>query len=137
MNIPPSTPVAAGEATQHIQVILKDMYAAFQEADWARFNAHLDPSLTAWETHLPHMLRGQSDLDAYRAARGAPQKLAYLEARELLVDTWESTALARYLLVGASAADTTNIRRSRVTEILRWDGTTWKIVHRHSERLTA
>lgn len=119
-----------------IQRELDDMYDAFQHRDWERFNVHLDPSVTAWESHLPEMIHGQAELDAHRRSRPAPATLASFGAIDLDCEAWGETALARYLLVGVDA--TTAIeRRSRVTEVFRWNGTRWIIVHRHSERMTA
>jgi hypothetical protein len=115
---------------------LNDMYSAFLESDWERFNRHLDPALTAWETHLPDMIHGQGELDAYRRNRPTPKKLSYLTASEHIINTWGPTSLVRYILTGASAADHNEVRRSRVTEVFRWDGAGWKIVHRHSERMS-
>lgn len=113
------------------------MYDAFMQSDWDRFNTHLDPRLTAWETHLGDMIMGQAGLDHYRRTRPAPQVLSYLRATDHLIDTWGETSVARYILTGASAADPKEIRRSRVTEVFRWDGLEWRIIHRHSERLSS
>ena len=124
------------EAARQIIDALNDMYAAFLTSDWERFNRHLDPALTAWETHLPAMIHGQGELDAYRQTRPEPKKLSYLTASEHLIDTWESTSVVRYILTGASAANPHEIRRSRVTEVFRWNGTSWRIAHRHSERMS-
>ncbi|WP_072806466.1 nuclear transport factor 2 family protein [Rhodococcoides yunnanense] len=121
-------------AKEQIQSALDDMYDAFQHRDWVRFNVHLDPSVTAWESHLPDMIRGTSELDAHRASRASPPSLSSFGATDLVVDAWGDTALARYLLVGIDA-ETAAERRSRVTEAFRWNGTRWRIVHRHSERL--
>lgn len=125
----------AAVAARQIKEALTDMYSAFLESDWERFNAHVDPTVTAWETHLEEMIRGSDGLDDYRRTRPAPQKLSYLRASDHLIDTWGDTSLVRYLLTGASAADPAQTRHSRVTEVFRWDGRAWRIVHRHSERL--
>lgn len=131
-----STPPQGEEAAQQIIDALDDMYSAFLDSDWERFNKHLDPALTAWETHLPGMLHGQGDLDLYRQNRPTPKKLSYLIADEHIVDTWESTTLVRYMLTGASETNPADLRRSRVTEVFRWNGARWRIVHRHSERMS-
>lgn len=136
MSTQRAAPPQGEEAARQIVGALSDMYSAFLESDWERFNRHLDRDLTAWETHLPGMIRGQGDLDAYRQNRSAPKKLSYLTASEHLIDTWGSTSLVRYILTGASASDHSEVRRSRVTEVFRWDGANWKIVHRHSERMS-
>lgn len=124
-------------AAAQIRDALDDMYDAFMHSDWERFNTHVDPSVTAWETHLKDMIMGQAGLDHYRSTRPTPQKLSYLRAAEHLIDTWGETSVARYILTGASAADSHAIRRSRVTEVFRWDGQEWRIIHRHAERLSS
>lgn len=119
-----------------IQHELDDMYDAFQHRDWDRFNIHLDPAITAWESHLPAMIRGQGELDAHRESRPAPAVLSSFGAVDLDVDSWDDTAVARYSLIGVDATSGAE-RRSRVTEVFRRNETRWVIVHRHSERLTA
>lgn len=116
---------------------IADMYDAFLAGDRDRFDSHLHPEVTTWETHLPGPLRSRAELDAYRATRdGAGQRprLDRLAATELRVDVWNDTAAARYVLVavpaGAAAAE-----RSRVTDVLRRDGGRWLIVHHHAERV--
>ncbi len=118
-----------------IQRELDDMYDAFQQRDWERFNVHLDPAVTAWESHLPEMIYGQAQLDAYRASRPAPPALSSFGAVGLEVESWGETALARYSLVGVDAGTAVE-RRSRVTEVFRRNADRWVIVHRHSERMT-
>jgi len=124
------------EAAAQIIADLDDMYAAFMTADWDRFNVHVDPTVTAWETHLPDMILSQAGLDEYRASRPAPQKLASFGAHDHRIDTWGDTSVARYLLSGLSDTVPAVARQSRVTEVFRWDGSRWRIVHRHSERLS-
>lgn len=136
MNTEGVAPPQGREAAQQIVDALDDMYAAFMTADWERFNKHLDPAITAWETHLPDMIHGQGQLDAYRQNRPAPKKLSHLTASNHIIDTWQSTTLVRYILTGASQSDPADVRSSRVTEVFRWNGSRWTISHRHSERLS-
>jgi hypothetical protein len=136
MSVEGATPPQAEDAARQIVDALNDMYAAFLAADWDRFNKHVDPNLTAWESHLPNMIHGQDQLDSYRHNRPTPKKLGYLTASQHIFDTWDSTTLVRYILTGASESDPDEVRRSRVTEVFRWNGDSWRIAHRHSERMS-
>jgi len=116
---------------------ITDMYDAFLAGDRDRFDSHLHPEVTTWETHLPGPLRSRAELDAYRDGRdsaGQRPALDRLDPTDLRVDVWNDTAAARYVLValpaGSDAAEET-----RVTDVLRRDGGRWLIVHHHAERV--
>ncbi|WP_283133958.1 nuclear transport factor 2 family protein [Rhizohabitans arisaemae] len=115
---------------------IDDMYDAFLAADRVRFDGHLDPDITTWETHLPGPLRSRAELDAYRDSRdasGARPTLSRLVARDKRIDVYGDVGVARYLLVaekpGAPA------EHSRVTDVLRRTDDDWLIVHHHAEYL--
>lgn len=116
-----------------IEAALADMYAAWMDRDWDRFNTHLDPQVTAWESHLPEMIRGLDDLGRYRAERGEPPAMKSFSADICDVDVWGETAVVRYLLVGEPLQESTPRRVARVTEVFRWNGSDWLIVRRHAE----
>ncbi|ETK30696.1 nuclear transport factor 2 family protein [Microbispora sp. ATCC PTA-5024] len=114
---------------------IEDMYDAFLAGDRRRFDAHLHPEVTTWETHLPGPLRDRADLDAYRAQRdaaGARPALASLAARDMRVDVWDDTAVARYVLVAVPAVGGAP-EETRVTDVLRRSAQGWLIVHHHAE----
>ncbi|MCK2217065.1 nuclear transport factor 2 family protein [Actinomadura sp. ATCC 31491] len=126
----------AQDAAAAIAAAIDDMYAAFLAGDRARFDTHLHPDVTTWETHLPGPLRTRAELDAYRDARdaaGPRPALAVLAARDKRVDVWGEVGVARYVLVaephGAPA------QRSRVTDVLRLTRGRWLIAHHHAELL--
>jgi ketosteroid isomerase-like protein len=122
---------------ERIAAGIADMYDAFLAGDRARFDSHLHPEVTTWETHLPGPLRTRSELDAYREGRdaaGQRPRLDRLDATELRVDVWNDTAAARYVLV-AVAAGSDAAEESRVTDVLRRDGGRWLIVHHHAEKV--
>ncbi|GAA5077884.1 imidazolonepropionase-like amidohydrolase [Thermocatellispora tengchongensis] len=119
-----------------VAAAIDDMYDAFLAADRARFDSHLHPEVTTWETHLPGPLRTRAELDAYREARdssGERPALARLAAEDKRIDVWGEVAVARYVLVaeqpGAPA------ERTRVTDVLRRTGGAWRIAHHHAELL--
>jgi ketosteroid isomerase-like protein len=129
------TPGERGGEAARIAAGIADMYDAFLSGDRDRFDSHLHPEVTTWETHLPGPLRSRAELDAYRDGRdasGQRPRLDRLDATDLRVDVWNDTAAARYVLVavpsGAGYAEQT-----RVTDVLRRDGGRWLIVHHHAE----
>jgi ketosteroid isomerase-like protein len=116
---------------------IADMYDAFLAGDRERFDSHLHPEVTTWETHLPGPLRSRAELDAYREGRDAAGErpaLDRLDATALRVDVWNDTAAARYVLV-AVPAGSADAEQTRVTDVLRRDGGRWLIVHHHAERV--
>lgn len=133
---PVSQDVAAPDAATTrtlVTALLDDMYGAFMERDWERFNAHLTQDVTAWESHLPEMMRGLDELQAYRARRGEPAPLAGLTFDLTDLDVWGDVAVARYILTAHPIAPEAASSSTRVSEILRWNGTRWLIAHRHAE----
>lgn len=132
----PATPAPAPDAETSRRLIveaLDDMYAAWIDRDWDRFNTHLSPDVTAWESHLPAMIRGLDELAEYRANRPAPTVMARFGAHVQDVDVWGGTAVVRYLLVGDPVDPADARREARVTEVFRWNGSAWLIVRRHAE----
>ncbi|MFC6676699.1 DUF4440 domain-containing protein [Nonomuraea ferruginea] len=90
------------DAAADIAAAIDDMYAAFVAGDRARFDGHLHPDVTTWETHLPGPLRTRAELDAYRDARdGAGRRpvMDTLTARDKRIDVWGEVGVARYVLV--------------------------------------
>lgn len=127
---------SGGIEAERIAADIADMYDAFLAGDRDRFDSHLHPDVTTWETHLPGPLRSRADLDRYRTERdaaGQRPKLDRLDATDLRVDVWNDTAAARYILVAVPAGAET-AERSRVTDVLRREGGRWLIVHHHAER---
>jgi hypothetical protein len=119
-----------------IAAVVSDLYAAY--GDRARFDTHLHPELTIWESDSPTMLRGIAELDTLRDSRApavSAAPLACLGPEELVVDTWGETGLARYLLRAAYADPDRADQLFRVTDVLRRDGGRWRIVHHHAEAL--
>ncbi|MCT9930758.1 amidohydrolase family protein [Planotetraspora sp. A-T 1434] len=127
--------MTGGDAAAVVAAGIDDMYDAFLAGDRRRFDSHLHPEVTTWETHLPGPLRSRADLDAYRAQRdaaGARPAPASLEARDMRVDVWGDTAVARYVLVAAETAEGP-AEHTRVTDVLRHSTDGWLIVHHHAE----
>ncbi|WP_432486732.1 YybH family protein [Kineococcus sp. SYSU DK018] len=127
-----STPTPGTPAGAVVEAI-DDMYAAWVERDWERFDAHLSGDVVAWESHLPEPIRGLDQLAAHRATRPAPTVMREFRAHGHEVDVWGETAVARYLLVGEPLDPAAPRREARVTEVLRWDGERWRITRRHAE----
>ena len=122
-------------ASAEIAAAIDDLYLAFLAGDRARFDRHLHPQVTTWETHLPGPLRERSELDAYRDERdaaGARPKLNRLAAERKRIDVWGDTGCARYELV-AEPTDGGPLQQYRVTDVLLRTADGWQIVHHHSE----
>jgi ketosteroid isomerase-like protein len=127
----------AGADVAAIAAGIDDMYDAFLAGDRARFDTHLHPGVTTWESHLPDLLPDRAALDAHRDRRdaaGARPALSRLAAERMRVDAWGDTGLARYLLA-AEPAGGDPVRRYRVTDVLRRTDGAWRIVHHHAERV--
>ncbi|OZM76929.1 DUF4440 domain-containing protein [Pseudonocardia sp. MH-G8] len=111
------------------------MYAAFLDGDRARFDRHLDPTTTTWETHLPRLL-DRAELDTYRDRRPpANSTVAELRVEPQRVDVWEDVAVVRYLLLVAASTGAA-VETTRVTDVLRRRADGWRIVHHHAEQMT-
>lgn len=114
---------------------IDDMYDAFLAGDQQRFDTHLDPDVTTWETHLPGPLRTRAELDEYRARRdaaGQRPKLAVLAPRDKRIDVWDDFGVARYELVAQLGPDD-EPEITRVTDVVRRIDGRWVIVHHHAE----
>ncbi|MHA6626482.1 nuclear transport factor 2 family protein [Pseudonocardia sichuanensis] len=126
--------MTAGGTEQEVLAGIRDMYAAFLDGDRARFDRHLDPTTTTWETHLPRLF-DRGELDDHRDRRPvASSRVAELRVEPQQVDVWDDVAVARYLLLVArstgAAAEVT-----RVTDVLRRRADGWRIVHHHAEQM--
>jgi ketosteroid isomerase-like protein len=122
-----------------VEALIDDLYDAVLAGDRPRFDAHLVPDVTIWESHVPALMRGVAELSAYRDVRDerdGPSSLSSLSADQKLVAVFDGTALARYRLVACSATVATAAIEFRVTDVLRHDGAEWRIVHHHAERRT-
>jgi ketosteroid isomerase-like protein len=123
-----------------VEALIDDLYEAVLAGDRPRFDAHLAPDVTVWESHVSTMMRGVAELSAYRDSRDerdGPTSLASLSADHKLVAVFDGTALARYRLVARSATAATPAIEFRVTDVLRHEGADWRIVHHHAERQIA
>lgn len=120
-------------ATSEIAALITSLYNAY--GDRPSFDAHLDPQVTIWESDSPTMLRGLEALDDLRDERstrtGPPVKS--LETELLRVEAWDTTGIACYRLRARLADDSFAEQSFRVTDVVRRDGTGWRIVHHHSE----
>ena len=111
---------------------IRDMYEAFLTADRQRFDQHLAPGTTTWETHFPRMY-SRAELDAYRDARTSAERPVLDDIRVDVVRStvWDDVAVVGYVLT--TYAPDGGTTTSRVTDVLeRIDGE-WRIVHHHAE----
>jgi ketosteroid isomerase-like protein len=123
-------------AAAAVAAAIDDMYAAFVAGDRDRFDRHLHPAVTAWESHLPGPPLTRAELDAYRDRRdraGRRPALDRLAATDKRVDVWGEVAVARYVLEAAPPGGP--VQRTRVTDVLRHTRGRWLIAHHHAELL--
>ena len=117
--------------------VIVSMYDAL--GDRPRFDAHLAPDITIWESDAPELLRGLPALDALRAARAhrstTSRRPEWVRPEVIAVHRWGDAAVVRYLLrahYGGDSADDV----FRVTDVLR-HGAGWTVVHHHAEQVEA
>ena len=122
------------EEAEVAQVIVS-MYEAL--GDRPRFDAHLAPDITIWESDSPELLRGLPALDALRAARAhrsaSSRRPDWVRPEIVAVQRWGDVAVVRYVLrahYGGEAPDDV----FRVTDVLK-HGVGWTVVHHHAEQL--
>ncbi|MFE7379573.1 nuclear transport factor 2 family protein [Streptomyces zhihengii] len=123
-------------AEGHVRALIGDLYAAL--GDWDAFARRLDPRVTVWESDADGMLHGTGQVDALRTRRRAGLTAATVPLsvtpEDLLVDTWQDGAVARYVLRAAYPGHLSD-QCYRVTDVLRRSDAGWHIVHHHSEAL--
>ncbi|GAA3514963.1 nuclear transport factor 2 family protein [Actinocatenispora rupis] len=112
---------------------ITDLYACL--GDRTRFDAHLDPELTVWESDADRLLTGLAELTALRDRRTPDGPAPLSVAPEALrTEQWGDTGLARYVL--RARHDARDDELFRVTDVLRRYGDGWRIVHHHAEATT-
>lgn len=118
------------ETEGEIADVVRQMYASYPDEE--RFDRHLHPQITIWESDQPGPWIGLPELAALRGRRrsaGVAAAQARLWVEDLLVDRWaDQAAVARYVLHAESAEGSTSFR---VTDV--FDGL--QIVHHHAEQL--
>ncbi|MFD2354042.1 hypothetical protein ACFSTC_39320 [Nonomuraea ferruginea] len=91
------------DAAADIAAAIDDMYAAFVAGDRARFDGHLHPDVTTWETHLPGPPCAPAPSWTPTATPGtapaARPVMDTLTARDKRIDVWGEVGVARYVLV--------------------------------------
>ncbi|WP_406070423.1 nuclear transport factor 2 family protein [Micromonospora sp. NBC_01638] len=119
--------------TDQLTTTITDLYRSL--GDRPAFDARLHPDVTIWESDADELLSGLAALDdlrdrrATRASGPAPVAVA---PEQLRAEAWGDTGLVRYVLRARYAVDRPD-ECFRVTDVLRREGTTWRIVHHHAE----
>lgn len=130
---------------QAVEAFIASLYDAL--GDRKRFDGHLDPAITMWESDAAELLAGLDELDRLRDARataaptGGPRPVVFAEP--VRTDVFGDVAVARYLLraqyphEATAATDVVSPpdERFRVTDVLQRRPDGWRIVHHHSERV--
>ncbi|MBO4208584.1 nuclear transport factor 2 family protein [Micromonospora echinofusca] len=119
--------------TDDLTATITDMYRSL--GDRAAFDAHLHPDLTIWESDADTLLTGLAALDDLRDRRAARPPAASPVAvapEQLRAVAWGDTGLVHYVLRARHDGDHPD-ECFRVTDVLRREGDTWRIVHHHAE----
>jgi hypothetical protein len=119
---------------------ITSMYEAY--GDRARFDAHLDPSVTIWESDCDEMLVGLAALDALRDERAgdkpvSPDERVRPVPEVVAVDVYDGVGVVRYALRVVSADGTPLGTEFRVSDVLRRADDGWRIVHHHAEQVAS
>ncbi|MFC3502186.1 nuclear transport factor 2 family protein [Micromonospora krabiensis] len=103
--------------------------------DRPAFDAHLHPDLTIWESDANELLTGLAalhDLRDRRASHRTGSPPVSVAPERFHAESWGDTGLVRYVL-RARHGDGRPDDCFRVTDVLRREGSTWRIVHHHAE----
>ncbi|MGW3787204.1 nuclear transport factor 2 family protein [Micromonospora chokoriensis] len=120
-------------SADQLTTTITDLYQSL--GDRQAFDAHLHPDLTFWESDADGLLSGLGALDDLRdrrASRAAGTPPLSVAPELLHADAWGDTGLVRYVL-RARFADARPDECFRVTDVLRREAGTWRIVHHHAE----
>lgn len=127
------SPAAVGHEPEEVAETIRSLYRAL--GDRPAFDAHLHSDITIWESDAPELfaLAGLDALRDQRAAGGASGPApAWVRPEQIRVDSWERTAVARFILRVHHEGGTDETYR--VTDVLRRTEQRWLIVHHHAER---
>ena len=92
---------ARGPDQRAIADLVRGIFSSFAAHDVAGIEAALDDMCTIWDVFTPRLLRGRTEREAFHAA---DQRQAQARGplswtlHEPLIDVWDDTAVARYLL---------------------------------------
>jgi ketosteroid isomerase-like protein len=119
---------------QEIRDGLDDMYGAFVTRDRERFDRHLAPEVTTWESPFPHLF-DRGELDAVRDGRvQTPADVAVEIGVDMhRIDVWPEVAVARYLLQITPLDGSAPRETTRITDVFELQAGEWRIVHHHAE----
>lgn len=114
--------------------LIRGIFEAFAAGDVHKIEDALADECTVWDVFTPGLIKGREDLDRFHSA-DQEQKLARgaltWKLGEPLVDVWDDTAIARYVLDFAYAPPRPTGGTIRITDVLRRFDGRWRIVHHH------
>lgn len=119
-----------------LRSFIEDLYDSY--GDPQRFDAHLDPGITIWESDRTDMMVGVEALDGLRAGREGespgPTTVRPVP-RGFVVDAYGDTGVVRYDLGVVQLDGQPTGELFRVTDVLRSSDGRWRIVHHHAEQV--
>lgn len=129
--------------SDELRMFIEDLYASY--GDPQRFDAHLDPAITIWESDCDDLLVGVEALDTLREGRSGEDGTSEAPAvtapsvrpvpRGFVVDAYDEFGIVRYDLGVEREDGTTTGELFRVTDVLRNADGYWRIVHHHAEQV--
>lgn len=122
------------EACRAIEIAIKDLFRRFVEHDVAGIEAVLHPHCTIWDVFVPDLICGR---DARLSYHDADQRQSRargpltLEIRNMLIDQWDDTGIARYYVHFSYRAPNAITGVVRVTSVMRRHNGAWLVIHHH------
>jgi uncharacterized protein (TIGR02246 family) len=121
-------------AQEEVATVIRAIFRAFADGQPERIADVQHPDCTVWDVFTPRLLRGRAELERFHAAdqvqksRRGPLRL---EVGEPLVDVWDDTAVARYVVDFSYEPPEALDGQVRVTDVLRRSEGRWLVVHHH------
>lgn len=123
--------------SDELRMFIEDLYASY--GDPQRFDAHLDPAITIWESDCDDLLVGVDALDGLRDGKTPDPAATPVRPvpRGFVVDAYDEFGIVRYDLGVEQEDGTATGELFRVTDVLRNADGHWRIVHHHAEQIAS
>lgn len=114
--------------------LIQANFAAFADSDAGAMRSVDHPDATIWDVFEPALISGAQARAAFRKRDGEQSKQRgrlTITIEEPLVDAWENTALARYILRFAYEPPGAVEGLVRITDVFRRVDGRWLRIHHH------
>lgn len=126
--------ISTAAESREIAGLIRGIYEAFAEGNVGAIEAALAEDCTVWDVFTPQLIRGSKERERFHAAdqqQKSSRGALTWRLDEPLVDVWNDTAIARYVLEFAYAPPNPVAGTIRITDVLRRRDGRWRIVHHH------